>query len=173
MSYNGLYRAKVVERNDERQRGAIRVVVPTIMGSSGKSQWVDLCMNCAYDEGGDIAIPKVGDTCWVMFEEGDINRPVYMGNFFSAFKTPLPNYDEDTRVISWDSCRIEMKGETMKLIVGEKSLITITTDSVTIQVGSNSEGETQNGSGGGGEKSTAVFKESDIALKAKHIGLND
>lgn len=145
MAYYGIYRAKVVQREDERQKGRIKVVIPDISGSKGKSQWVDLCMNCAYENGGDIAVPKLGDTCWIMFEKGDLNLPVYMGNFFGAFKTPLPDYDEDTRVISWDNCRIEMKGDTMKFIVGEKSLITITTDSISLEVGENSEGKKPTG----------------------------
>ena len=126
----GLYRAKVVQRDDDRQRGRIKVQIPSIMGE-GKSQWVEACMNTAYDNGGDIAIPKIGDTVWIAFEEGDINRPVYMGNFFSAFKTPLRNYDQDTRVISWDKCRIEMKGETMTITVGDSTVVTLTGSTIT------------------------------------------
>ena len=60
--YGGLYRAKVVENGDDRQRGRIKVQIPSITGD-GNSQWVDLCMNTAYDAGGDIAVPKIGDTC--------------------------------------------------------------------------------------------------------------
>ena len=129
----GLYRAKVVERNDERQRGRIKVQIPSVSGE-GKSQWVEACMNTAYDGGGDIAVPKVGDTVWIAFEEGDITKPVYVGNFFSAFKTPLKDYDEDTRVISWDNCRIEMKGEHLLITVGASS-IDVTGSSVKINSG--------------------------------------
>ena len=129
----GLYRAKVVERDDERQRGRIKVQIPSVSGE-GKSQWVEACMNTAYDGGGDISVPKVGDTVWVAFEEGDITKPVYVGNFFSAFKTPLKNYDQDTRVISWDNCRIEMKEEHLLITVGASS-IDITGSSVKINSG--------------------------------------
>lgn len=129
----GLYRAKVVERDDERQRGRIKVQIPSVSGE-GKSQWVEACMNTAYDGGGDISIPKVGDTVWIAFEEGDITKPVYVGNFFSAFKTPLKNYDQDTRVISWDNCRIEMKEEHLLITVGASS-IDITGSSVKINSG--------------------------------------
>lgn len=148
-SYSGLYRGKVVQRGDERMRGRIKVIIPSISGPEGKSQWVDLCMNVAYDNGGDIAIPKIGDTCWIMFEEGDVTKPVYMGNFFSAFKTPLPDYDEDTRVISWDDCRIEMKGERMAITVGDNTMIEITGSTI------------------------AVKTSDEIAMAAGHIGLND
>lgn len=129
----GLYRAKVVERDDERQRGRIKVQIPSVSGE-GKSQWVEACMNTAYDGGGDISVPKVGDTVWIAFEEGDITKPVYVGNFFSAFKTPLKNYDQDTRVISWDNCRIEMKEEHLLITVGASS-IDITGSSVKINSG--------------------------------------
>ena len=121
----GLYRAKVVERDDERQRGRIKVQIPSILGE-GKSQWVEACMNTAYDSGGDLAIPKLGDTVWIAFEEGDVTKPVYVGNFFSQFKTPLPDYDQDMRVISWDKCRVEMKDDHMRITVGEQSVIDIT-----------------------------------------------
>lgn len=180
MAYSGLYRAKVVQHGDERQKGRIKVTIPDISGGKGKSQWVDLCMNCAYENGGDIAVPKLGDTCWIAFERGDINLPVYMGNFFGAFKTPLPDYDEDTRVISWDSCRIEMKGETMKFIVGEKSLITITTDTISLEVGENEEGtidteyinsseEGDETSSGGNGRSSIVMTLQDIKADSKEI----
>lgn len=128
----GLYRAKVVQRDDDRQRGRIKVQIPSISGE-GKSQWVEACMNTAYDNGGDIAIPKIGDTVWIAFEEGDINKPVYVGNFFSAFKTPLKEYDQDTRVISWDKCRIEMKNDRMEISVGDSSVLVITGSTVSIK----------------------------------------
>lgn len=137
-SYTGLYECKVVGVDDSRQDGKIQVTINGI-GGEGK-HLARLCMNCAYDSGGDIAIPKIGETGYVMFANGEIQKPVYMGNTFPEFKTPLPNYDTKTRVISWDSCRIEMKEETMKFIVGEKSLITITGDAVILQVGQNQEG---------------------------------
>lgn len=130
----GLYRAKVIQRDDDRQRGRIKVQIPSISGE-GKSQWVEACMNTAYDNGGDIAIPKIGDTVWIAFEEGDINKPVYIGNFFSAFSTPLKDYDQDTRVISWDKCRMEMKDDIMKITVGDNTVIEITGNTVKINSG--------------------------------------
>lgn len=132
--YAGLYRAKVVSREDERQRGRIQVQIPSVSGD-GKSQMVDVCSGCAYDLGGDIAVPKLGDTVWIAFEEGDVNKPVYMGNFFAAFKTPLSNYDTDTRVISWDNCRIEMKGDHLNISVGSQSIIDITGSNITMKSG--------------------------------------
>lgn len=146
--YYGLYRAKVVERDDERQRGRIKVQIPNITGD-GKSQYCEACMNTAYHRGGDLAVPKLNDTVWIMFEEGDVNKPVYVGNFFGAFGTPLENYDEDERIISWDKCRIAMKGEHMKIMVGGSTVIDITGDHVDIQTGS------------------------ECNLHAGHIGLND
>lgn len=143
-NYYGLYECKVVGVDDSRQDGKIQV---TINGIGGNGKYLArLCTNCAYDSGGDIAIPKIGETGYVMFANGEIQKPVYMGNTFQEFKTPLPNYDTKTRVISWDSCRIEMKDEVMKFIVGEKSLITITGNAVLLQVGDNKEGVVDNGS---------------------------
>ena len=53
----GLYRAKVVQRDDDRQRGRIKVQIPSVTGS-GKTQWVEACMNVGYDNGGIIVKPK-------------------------------------------------------------------------------------------------------------------
>ena len=154
--YYGIYRAKVVEQNDERQRGRIKVQIPSITGE-GKSQYCEACMNVAYDNGGDLAVPKMGDTVWVMFEEGDVNKPVYVGNFFGAFKTPLENYDENERIISWDKCRIAMKegvmnvtvGEHLTIKVGGSTVIDITGDSIDVKTSS------------------------EINFHAAHIGFND
>ena len=134
MAHYGLYKAKVVEQGDDRQKGRIKVQIPSITGE-GNSQWVELCMNVAYDNGGDIAIPKIGDTCYIMFEEGDVTKPVYMGNFFSAFSTPLENYNVNQRVISWDGCRITMEENNLHIENGAGAYIDMKGDDIQIHAG--------------------------------------
>jgi len=167
----GLYRAKVVQRDDDRQRGRIKVQIPSITGS-GKTQWVEACMNVGYDNGGDLAIPKIGDTVWIAFEEGDITKPVYVGNFFSAFKTPLIGYDQDTRVISWDNCKIYMKGNQLLIKVGNSAIL-MTDSTVEIQEGNSailmtdSKVETKVGN------SAILMTDSTVEIKAGTIKLNE
>lgn len=123
--YFGKYRAKVVDVKDPRQKGRIRVQIPTLLGT-GISQWCEPCTPIGYDNGGDLAVPKLNDTVWVEFEEGNVSKPIYVGNFWSAMKTPLndQNYDTDTRVINWDKCTITMKNDEM-VITGGSSVVTI------------------------------------------------
>lgn len=104
-TYYGKYRAKVVDVNDPQYRGRIRVMCPKVLGEA-KSSWCEPCVPVAYDNGGDFAIPKVGEFVWVEFEEGDPNKPIYTGGLWSANKSPSPQYEVGTRLITWGDCKI-------------------------------------------------------------------
>jgi hypothetical protein len=70
------YRAKVVENNDPLRLGRIRVRVIPIMEEVKDSDcpWATPCWG-----GGVVYIPPVNAWVWVFFEEGDVERPVWMG----------------------------------------------------------------------------------------------
>lgn len=109
--YYGIYQGKVSNVKDPEKRGRIKIQCPTVLGSSAESAWCDPCVNVAYDGGGDIAIPPLNETVWVMFIEGDSNRPVWLGSWWSANKSPLGDgYDEkvSNRVIKWKGNTITM-----------------------------------------------------------------
>lgn len=142
-TYYGKYRAQVVDTNDPQKRGRIRVLCPKVIGE-GKSNWCNPCIPVAYDFGGDFAVPKVGETVWIEFEAGDVNKPIYVGNWWSENKSPSDPYDVHTRNIIWDKCKIAMVGsksenkpERLEVSVGN-SLIKVEEDKITISVGGSS-----------------------------------
>lgn len=128
VQYFGKYRAKVHSVNDPEKRGRIRVLCPKTLGEA-VSNWCEPCIPVAYDSGGDFALPIVGETVWIEFEEGDVNKPIYVGNWWSKGTTPEPSTDTTVRCIEWKGCRIRMKPGTMELFVGS-SKITITNSSI-------------------------------------------
>lgn len=107
INYYGKYRAKVQNVNDPEKRGRIRVLCPKVLGES-VSNWCEPCVPVAYNFGGDFAIPKVGETVWVEFEAGDVNKPIYTGGWWSTNSTPSNPYDVGTRLITWGNCKISI-----------------------------------------------------------------
>lgn len=132
VQYFGKYRAKVQNTNDPSKRGRIRVLCPKVLNDA-VSNWCEPCVPVAYDSGGDFAIPKVGETVWVEFEEGDVNKPIYTGGWWSSDSTPVSPYDVSTRCIEWNGCKILMKSSngksSVEITVGRSSLI-ISEDSI-------------------------------------------
>lgn len=122
----GKYKAYVVNIADPQMRGRIQVACPKIMGQ-GKSAWCEPCVPVAYDNGGDFFLPKLGDTVWIEFEEGNPTRPIWVGNWWSANKTPVADYSTSglVRVIEFDGTRIEMQKGQVKIRVSDTAFVTI------------------------------------------------
>lgn len=120
--YGGLYRAIVSNINDPDKMGRIRVTIPELLGETTESAWCLPCVPVCYDNGGDFCLPKLKETVWVAFERGDLNFPVYLGNWWSPYNTPAgKDYKKDSRIINFDNCTIIMKGDTID-IEGEVNL---------------------------------------------------
>lgn len=113
--FYGKYRAKVVDVEDPQYRGRIRVMCPKVLGEA-KSSWCEPCVPVAYDNGGDFAIPKVGEFVWVEFEEGNSNKPIYTGGLWSSNKSPSSPYEVSKRLITWGECKIEMTDSCVNII---------------------------------------------------------
>lgn len=117
-SYYGVYQAIVTNINDPEKRGRIKVQCPTILGVSAESAWCDPCVPVAYDNGGDFCLPRIREAVWLMFIGGDVNKPVYLGGWWSKNKTPLgDNYTDldDTRIIGYNDCNVVMGDNTIDL----------------------------------------------------------
>ena len=84
----GIMRARVEYNNDPWKIGRVKVRIPSIHGISGTSEfiptedlpWATPCVvgGCGEDFGQFIA-PVPGTFVWVMFEDNDTNKPVYLG----------------------------------------------------------------------------------------------
>ena len=68
--YAGIYKGIVCSKRVSR--GRVRCQIPEVMGES-PSAYCELCWT------GTRPSFKVKDTVWVMFENGDVNKPVIVG----------------------------------------------------------------------------------------------
>ena len=120
--YYGIYPAFVKSVKDPEKRGRIKVRCPEALGDA-TSGWCEPCSPVAYDNGGDFFVPPLEECVWIAFIEGDINRPVYLGGWWSKDKSPLKDkYSSPTkkRVISFGECKIIMTTNSMSFyIAGE------------------------------------------------------
>jgi len=129
-SYYGKYRAYVVKTDDPEKRGRVKVECPKVLGDS-RSAWCEPCLANSFDGDGDFCLPKTGDTVWVEFEDGDVNKPIWVGNWWSEEKTPMPDYDKagETRIISFKGVKFTMTEEKLVITVGNSN-IEMTSESI-------------------------------------------
>lgn len=105
--FYGKYRGEVVEKDDPKKLGRLRVHVPTIHGTdflTGErpvSGWAFPAFGSGGENSGVFFIPPVGSTVWVEFEEGFVERPIWQHGAWTLLggeeDTPRHargNYDE-------------------------------------------------------------------------------
>jgi Type VI secretion system/phage-baseplate injector OB domain len=79
--YPGLYRGTVVVNVDPMQRGRLILSIPDALSFS-PSTWAEPCVPLAGPTGppmGVYMVPPIGTGVWVQFEQGDVNKPVWIG----------------------------------------------------------------------------------------------
>ena len=109
--YYGIYQGVVSNVKDPEKRGRIKVKCPDLLGDETESAWCEPCVPVCYDNGGDFCMPEVKETVWLMFIAGDVNRPVWLGNWWQEKMTPLGSSYKDIsklRIISYADCTITM-----------------------------------------------------------------
>jgi uncharacterized protein involved in type VI secretion and phage assembly len=88
MKFWGKYRALVTDIKDVKNMGRIMVQCPSVFGES-ESQWCIPCVPFTGDGHGIMFLPAVGDVVWIEFEEGDIEKPIWVGSWWGLRKAPL------------------------------------------------------------------------------------
>lgn len=73
---SGIYRGVVVANNDPSGKGRIKLRVPQLLGKT-PTDWAWPKDTASVS----VALPKVGQGVWVMFEGGDPAFPVWVGTF--------------------------------------------------------------------------------------------
>lgn len=83
----GKYRGTVIDTNDPRNQGRIKVHVPEILGDVD-SGWALPCAPYAGDHSGAYTAPSLGAGVWVEFEAGDVSRPIWVGCWWQSDALP-------------------------------------------------------------------------------------
>lgn len=97
--FPGIYAARVTDVSDPLQLGQIRVSVPAVFGGDEPEaqSWARPCFPANH-----FTVPAIGDQVWVMFENGDPSRPVWLGVWYADGKVPSeakPDQAPDRQVI--------------------------------------------------------------------------
>lgn len=79
--FYGKYRGTVVNNIDPEQRGRILAMVPAVSGIALTS-WAMPCVPIAGKQEGVFVVPQIGAGVWIEFEEGDSDKPIWVGGFW-------------------------------------------------------------------------------------------
>jgi uncharacterized protein involved in type VI secretion and phage assembly len=87
--YYGKYRGTVINHIDPMQVGRIQATVPDVSGFSPTS-WAMPCVPVAGINTGVFTVPQIGSGVWIEFEQGDPDRPIWVGGYWgSAAEVPV------------------------------------------------------------------------------------
>lgn len=86
-TYAGRYRGEVLDVDDPRSMGRVKVRVPEVL-EEVESGWALPAFALGGDGSGIWAIPPVGSGVWVEFEGGDPSLPVWCGGWFAEGAVP-------------------------------------------------------------------------------------
>lgn len=90
---SGKYRAIVTNIKDPENRGRIKVKCPKVYGEYYESPWCLPCVPNALDNGGIFAMPHLNEVVWIEFEEGNPQKPIWVGSWWVPDKAPLGKDD--------------------------------------------------------------------------------
>jgi uncharacterized protein involved in type VI secretion and phage assembly len=127
--FYGKYRALVTNNNDSKDKmGRIKVICPAVLGDS-ESNWCNPCLPYGGNDIGQVFIPKVGDSVWVEFEEGDPDLPIWVGNWWGLNEMPSDVYKKVGyhHVIQTKKTKIYINDETGEITL-QASKVTIDGD---------------------------------------------
>jgi hypothetical protein len=81
--YYGKYRGTVVNNVDPMQIGRIQAIVPDVSGVIPTS-WAMPCLPGAGINTGFFTVPQIGSGVWIEFEQGDPDRPIWVGGYWGT-----------------------------------------------------------------------------------------
>ena len=85
--FYGKYRGQCINNVDPMQVGRIQVIVPDVSGLIPTS-WAMPCLPVSGIQSGLFTVPPIGAGVWVEFEQGDPDRPIWVGGYYSAADVP-------------------------------------------------------------------------------------
>lgn len=90
--YTGVYRAIVTNNADPQNMGRIKIIAPKVTKNSTELSWALPCFD-SYQ----AKCPDINSPVWIMFEDGDISKPVWLGNWLTqgALSSSFLSEEED------------------------------------------------------------------------------
>jgi uncharacterized protein involved in type VI secretion and phage assembly len=79
----GKYRGTVANNVDPMQTGRMQAIVPDVTGPAPGS-WALPCLPAAGINSGVFTVPQVGSGVWIEYEQGDPDRPVWVGGYWGS-----------------------------------------------------------------------------------------
>jgi len=76
--YYGVYPGKVTSNSDADGKGRIFCILPVTGSSKEYPIWIRSAVSGG-SRGGFVSVPEADDLVWVIFENGDLSKPVYIG----------------------------------------------------------------------------------------------
>jgi hypothetical protein len=89
VNYFGKYRGVVTNNVDPMQMGRVRVQVPGVFGA--EDTWAMPCVPVNLPKKAGSALPEIGASVWIEFEQGDPTQPIWTGRFFRDFALTPPS----------------------------------------------------------------------------------
>lgn len=86
-TYPGIYRGAVVNNVDPERRGRIMARVTDVTGIFTTS-WAEPVVPFAGPNAGYLSVPPVNAGVWVQFENGDSDKPVWLGGLWGSALEP-------------------------------------------------------------------------------------
>jgi uncharacterized protein involved in type VI secretion and phage assembly len=81
--YYGKYRGTVINNVDPEQKGRIMAVVPDV-STIIPTSWATPCVPVASIQMGIFAVPPIGASVWIEFEQGNPDYPIWSGCFYGS-----------------------------------------------------------------------------------------
>lgn len=133
---HGPFRGTVSRVASDDGYGRITVKIPSVYGDAESPPAWPASAFAGKDHGW-LLLPEVGDGVWVLFEGGDPSHPVWLGGWWA--KRELPGaLDVHTRGIVTSAglkVLLDDDGTTVRLAAGKNVELTLSDDSITLQVG--------------------------------------
>lgn len=92
--FYGKYRARVTKNRDPERQGRIKVECPAVLGKY-ESAWALPCFppNWNHINNTIPKLPRIGSLVWVEFEEGNSDKPIWVGSWWRPQDAPKGLYD--------------------------------------------------------------------------------
>src|SRR5262249_46301863 len=86
--YYGKYRGQVTDNNDPDNLGRIKAKVPRLLDTEETGWALPAFIYGGASEQGLFFVPDQGAGVWIEFEEGDLNKPLWTGTWFTGGDIP-------------------------------------------------------------------------------------